>query len=73
MIKVGSIVTIGGDKYQITETKEDQIACIVCEVPNCACNDAMKEWRKERGVTACEKIIGINKYLKKVPKNEHNQ
>lgn len=70
MISVGAIVTIGNDDYQVTATKNHQCACITCDIPNCAYNKAMQEWRKMHGATTCEKIIGINKYFKKY---EHDQ
>lgn len=66
MISMGAIVTIGNQNYQVTQTKEHQCACTVCDIPNCAYNKAMQEWRKQHNVTTCERIIGVNKYFKKV-------
>lgn len=68
MISVGSIVTIGNQDYQVTQTKEHQCACTSCDILNCAYNKEMQEWRKQHGVTTCERIIGVSKYFKKVEK-----
>lgn len=70
MISVGSIVTIGDEKYVVTSTKEHQCACTVCEIKNCAYNKALQEFKKSHGVTACEKIIGVNKYFKKYEQHQ---
>ena len=70
MISANSIVTIGDEQYVVTAAKQHQCACTVCEIPNCAYNKELQEFKKSHNVLTCEKLIGIGKYFKKYEQHQ---